>query len=533
MNLEGSMAHEHEGPPLQGGRRGSAHAKPGRLARRGLARLLAKKRPSREEADRGDDTEERARSGESARTDREARLEKLRAHHQQMLWVYWSVVLLGAWTLLAPLTFDYGRGLVEPSGGREVWLSLPTRARLMTWSDVVSGALLLVFGWRALTPNRPRSLWACCFVGIWLSLAPVLLWAPNAAAYLNGTLVGMLVIALTVLIPGMPNMPLFMKMGPATPPGWSYNPSSWPQRWVMIALGFAGFVVSRYLAAYQLGYIGSVWDPFFGDGTRRVLDSSMSQTLPISDAALGTVAYTFEFLMGFMGSPSRWRTMPWMVTLYGILVIPLGLVHIFLVISQPVMVGQWCTFCLLAAAIMLPMLPLEGDEVVAMGQHLVRAKRRGEPLWEVFWKGGSPEGSTRDERSPELLTLPQQPARVLKAGLWGMSVPWTLAASVLLGVALVFSPAVTGMARPPADVLRVAGLLIVTASVIAMGEVFRLARYLNVFLGVGVALVPWLLDGGTVAGRVTGLILGLAVALLALPRGPRLERYGGWDRLVR
>jgi hypothetical protein len=44
-----------------------------------------------------------------------------------------------------------------------------------------------------------------------------------------------------------------------------------------------------------------------------------------------------------MGSPARWYTMPWMVMFFGILVIPLGLVHILLVISQPVVVGEWCT----------------------------------------------------------------------------------------------------------------------------------------------------------------------------------------------
>jgi len=79
--------------------------------------------------------------------------------------------------------------------------------------------------------------------------------------------------------------------------------------------------------------------------------------------------------------------MPWMVVLFGILVIPLGLVHVFLVVSQPVVVGQWCTLCLVAAAIRWPMLPLEADEVVAMGQHLKQCKRRGERLWTVFWKG--------------------------------------------------------------------------------------------------------------------------------------------------
>lgn len=141
-------------------------------------------------------------------------------------------------------------------------------------------------------------------------------------------MVGALVIALTILIPGMPNMIMYMKMGGDLPPGWSYNPSSWPQRWIMIVLAFMGWIGSRYLAAFQLGYVEYAWDPFFGDGTLNVLNSDMSHSWPISDAALGTFAYTLEFLMGFMGATSRWRTMPWMVT-FGILVIPLGFVSIF------------------------------------------------------------------------------------------------------------------------------------------------------------------------------------------------------------
>lgn len=513
------------GPPRPGGG----------MASRGVTRPMAEQatRGARSRRQSGGRDGGGAEGGDHEHMGREDRERMLRMHHRQTLWVYWTLLLLGAWTLLSPVTFGYGSGVVPPSGGRELWLSDAARVAAMTWSDVASGLLLLVFGWRSLTPGRAVSLWACAGVGVWLSMAPVIFWAPTAAAYLNGTLVGMLVISLAVLVPGMPNMVRYMKHGPAQPPGWSYNPSSWPQRAVMIALGFAGFVVSRYLTAYQLGYVATVWDPFFGDGTRQVLDSRMSHAWPISDAALGSLAYTFEFLMGFMGSPSRWRTMPWMVTFYGILVIPLGLVHIFLVISQPVVVGAWCTFCLLAAAIMLPMLPLEGDEVVAMGQHMVQARRRGESLWHVFWKGGSPEGSTQDGRSPELQALPREPGHVLGSGLWGMSVPWTLLLSVGLGVWLVFLPVVFGTAKPASDVYRLGGLLTVTVSVIAMGEVFRLFRYLSVALGAGVAVVPWLVDGGSTGGLLAGLLTGLVVAIFALPSGPKRERYGSWDRFVR
>lgn len=363
---------------------------------------------------------------DASQGDREAQLEH---HHRQTLWVYWTIIVLGVWTLFSPLTFAYDLGVVAPSGGREVWLPLDSRITALKWSDILSGALLIVFGWRSLTPNRPISLWVCCFVGVWLSFAPLLFWAPTAVSYLNDTIVGAFVIALTVLIPGMPNMLMFMKMGPAVPPGWSYNPSSWPQRWIMIVLGFAGWLVSRYLASYQLGYIDTVWEPLFGTGSREVLESKVSRSLPISDAGLGSFAYTFEFLMGFMGSPARWRTMPWMVAFFGILVIPLGLVHIILVITQPVVVGHWCSLCLIAAAIMLPMLPLEFDEVVAMLQHLVAARRRKESLWRVFWLGGSPEGCHPDQRTPALASLPEQPNSVLAASVWGVSVPWTLALS--------------------------------------------------------------------------------------------------------
>lgn len=456
----------------------------------------------------------------------------LEQHHAKTLWVWWSVILLGLWVVVAPITFGYGTGVVQPSGGREVWLDLPARVAAMRWSDVATGALLVFFGWRSLTPNRPVSQWICCLLGCWLTVAPVLFWAPTAAAYLNDTVVGMLVIALTVLVPGMPNMVTYMKMGGDQPEGWSYNPSSWPQRWIMIALAFAGFVVSRYLAAYQLGYIDHVWDPFFGAGSRRVLDSKMSHMWPISDAALGALAYTFEFLMGFMGSTSRWRTMPWMVAMFGVLVIPLGLTHIVLVVSQPVMVGSWCTFCLLAAAIMLPMLPLEFDEVFAMIQHMVRSKRKGHGLWTVFWKGGPAGDASNDERSPKLVELPSKPRPVMNAATWGMSVPWTLVIVTALGLSLAFVPLVFGLQKPASDPPHLLGLLVVTFAVIAMGEPVRALRFVNVLLGVGIAIAPWLLGQASLAAKLVELALGLAIAVLSIPRGPKKEQYGMFDRWV-
>ncbi|MBI1355751.1 MAG: vitamin K epoxide reductase [Acidobacteria bacterium] len=497
--------HEHHGPGM---------------AARGVTRPMALKE-IREQHEHGE---------QHGGHDRSA---MLGMHHRQTLWVYWFLIMLGVWLVLNPLTFGYTQGTVEPSGGRDVWLTLGERAAAMKWSDILSGFLLIVFGWRSLRPNRPISLWICCFVGVWLTMAPVVFWSPTAAGFLNGSLVGMLVIGLTIMIPGMPNMIMFMAHGTTVPKGWSYNPSSWPQRWIMIAVGFVGYFVSRYLAAFQLGYIDFAWDPFFGDQTRQVLNSEMSHSFPISDAAMGTAAYTFEFLMGFMGSPQRWRTMPWMVFVFGILVIPLGLVHIFLVISQPVVVGHWCTFCLLAAAVMLPMIPLEVDEVVAMGQFMVQAKRKQLNLWKAFWLGGDVEGEGDDERSPALASLPEQPGKVFASSIWGMSFPWTLVVSALLGIGLMFVPAFLGGTGSVAEMNQVGGALILTMATLAMGEPMRLVRYLNVLLGLGVAAAPWLLGGAPAIAAFTSALVGLAVAALALPRGEIRERYGLWQRFVR
>lgn len=464
----------------------------------------------------------------------EQRQEMLHMHHMQTLWIYWTIVLLGAWMVMSPLTFDYGKNTVQPGGGREVWLPLAERIAAMKWSDIISGALLMIFGWRALSPNRPYSMWICCFIGIWISMAPLIFWAPSAVAYLNGTLVGVLIISLTILIPGMPNMVMFMKMGSEVPSGWSYNPSSWPQRWIMIVAGFFGWIVSRYLAAFQLGYIDTMWDPFFGQQSVQVLNSAMSHSLPISDAGLGSLAYTLEFLMGYMGSPSRWRTMPWMVAFFGILVIPLGLVHIFLVISQPLVVGAWCTFCLLAAAIMLPMIPLEADEVVAMGQHVVQARKKGERFWSIFWKGGKPIEMNKDTRSPKLMEFSNDPWKVIKASLWGMSLPWTLVVSSVLGLVIMILPSAFGVdiKTTAADIGHLGGALVVVIAVICMGEVLRMGRYINVLLGVGIAILPWLHAGNT-ALSVSYSLLGLAIAALSIPRGPKRETYGVWDRFVK
>ncbi|MBY0497445.1 MAG: vitamin K epoxide reductase family protein [Cyanobacteria bacterium] len=433
---------------------------------------------------------------------------------EKWLWTNATVALLGLWLISSPFTFGY------------------TRPALLL-SDVLSGTLLTVCSVLAFWPRWDFvGRWTVALVGIWLQAAPLFFWAPDAAAYLNDTLVGALAITLSILVPTMPGMAHHMEMmkpGPEIAPGWSYNPSTWHQRAPMIVLGFVGWMISRYLAAFQLGYIETVWDPFFGSGTRQVLTSEVSRMFPISDAGLGALAYTVEFLMAWMGGRTRWRSMPWMVTFFFIVIVPLGLTHIILVILQPVAVGEWCTLCLAAAFMMLIMIPFTVDEVIVTGQFLAAARRNGKSLWRTFWVGGTLEGGSDDTRTPRY----GAPVRPLsEAVTWGVTPPWTLVASAIAGVWVMFSPVLLGSEVPAAHSDQVAGALVVTVAVISTAEVVRAFRFVNVLLGAWILASGWMLSGASAAAQWNGLVAGLLILALSLPRGHIRERYGAWQSWI-
>jgi uncharacterized membrane protein len=169
------------------------------------------------------------------------------------------------------------------------------------------------------------------------------------------------------------------------PPGWSYNPSSWPQRLPLIGAAVLGFAIATYLALFQLHVVDDVWEPFFGDGSRRVLTSGASRVLPIPDAALGAIGYLADAVSGAIGGRHRWRRMPWIVVLFGVAVGPLGAVSILLVILQPLVYDAWCTLCLASAVISVVMIGPAMDEVLASLQHIARERRAGRSVWRTFW----------------------------------------------------------------------------------------------------------------------------------------------------
>jgi uncharacterized membrane protein len=433
------------------------------------------------------------------------------SHGERTLWPHFANITLGLWLITSAFALGY-------------------RSTALQVSDVASGALVILFA--ALSLSRRPFLklwapWANSLVGLWLLFAPLVFWAPTAAAYSNDTLAGALVVVFAILAPGMPMAKgMSMESGPDVPRGWSYNPSSWPQRAPIIALALVGFFLSRQMTAFQLGHVATLTDPFFGIGTQRVLTSTVSKAFPIPDAGLGAVAYMVEFLMGFMGDKRRWRTMPWMVTFFGILVVPLGVVSVTLITLQPLAVGAWCTPCLIAAVAMLIMIAFTLDEVVAMVQFLVQARREGQPFWRIFWLGGTLR------EAPD--TGPVRPDVVsVQAMLWGVALPWNLLLSIVAGVWLMLTPSVFGSAGLAAHSEHLVGALIVTIAVMALADVGRAVRFVNIIFGAWVIAAPWLLAGTTFSSKCSDAIAGALVIFLSFRRGPVVERYGSFERYIR
>ncbi len=407
-------------------------------------------------------------------------------------WPNRLLILLGIWLISSPPTLGYGGALAR--------------------HDVIAGLCLIVFGEAAFRLRRAWLAWFNTLFGVWITFAPLAFWTDSAAAYTNATLVGLLVAVCASVIPTQAGE----SAEDGLPPGWNDNPSQWHHRGPIVLLAFLGFLTARYLAAFQLGHVETVWEPFFGNGTVEILTSDVSHAFPVSDAGLGAWSYLLDALAGAIGGTTRWRRMPWMVILFGLFIVPPGATALVLVMLQPIAVGTWCTLCLTASAIMLFMVPPALDEVIASLQLLARARRRGR-FWKTFWQGIGPEDG-------EAATLPRRSHAVP---------PLTLVGASLAGVAVMAGPSALEMTDHAADAAHVAGALIVTIAVIAFAQAGRVFRWLIFFPGLGLAAAIWFLKGADVTDRLIATGLGIAASALSIPLGRITRRFGSYDRWVR
>ncbi len=383
---------------------------------------------------------------------------------------------LGVWLLFTPLLFGVA---TSPCG----------------ISDALCGLALIAGG--LLLRSRLQLGIGLLGVGVWLQLSPLVFWAPSALSYLNDTGVGMLAVILA--FQWLPKK----EEENVSPSGWSFNPSGWPHRRALAVLALLCACCARYMALFQLGYRDSVWDPFFAGGTLHVITSPLSRSFPLSDAGLGALCYTLEFLLAWQGGVDRWIRMPWLVFSFAFLVIPVGVISIILIISQPLVVGAWCSWCLATALLMLLMIVLAAPEFVATCRLLASSKARGESPLKVFWRGSSLKLKTRVSRE----TLSQ-----------GWTLPLSLALAFVVGGWVVVSPY---LFKNDASVVNfMIGPLVMALAIAACAEVFRSLRHGYWLLGGALILSAFLMHGG-----LNNAAAGILLILLSRHPGRILERY--------
>jgi nucleoside-diphosphate-sugar epimerase len=461
------------------------------------------------------------RNAEELRARHEA---QIRSEHRDSRWAHLVNMGLATWLITQPLLIN----VQEP---------------LLRWSEVVLGTALFVCAALALSWRAPWARWLCAGIGALVMAAPFLFSTSNAAAYLSDSLVGALIFGFAVGTKPEPGSSAVAALtGPEIPPGWSFNPSNWTQRLPIIALALIGLYVSRYLAAYQLDHIPDVWDPFFAgsptdpqNGTEEVITSVVSRAFPVSDAAVGGYIYLLEILTGFVGSRMRWRTMPWLVLLFGLMIAPLGVISILFIIIQPVVIGTWSAIALIGATAVLLQIPYSLDELLATIQFLYRRKAAGQNWLRVLFLGDTDEEPTAKgaKRLETLADEFDQPAgRVIKSMLGGgVSLPWNLALAALIGFALLFSRVTLGVDGALANAHHVIGSLVLTVISVAAAEVARPARWLNTLLGIALIATPLVWQSNTLP-LLASVVLGLALIVLSVRRGSVRERYGNWSRLI-
>lgn len=110
---------------------------------------------------------------------------------------------------------------------------------------------------------------------------------------------------------------------------------------------------------------------------------------------------------------------------------------------------------------------------------------------------------------------------------------WPRIGNALLGVWLMIAPALLSYEYPASQNDRIVGPIAATIAVVAIAQVMRPLRWLNLAAGLWLVVAPFALDYDVTRAIMNDVLVGAAMIVLAQIRGPITDRFGGgWSALL-
>lgn len=109
---------------------------------------------------------------------------------------------------------------------------------------------------------------------------------------------------------------------------------------------------------------------------------------------------------------------------------------------------------------------------------------------------------------------------------------WAQVMNLLVGLFLMFAPAIWSFDKPASDHHYIVAPLVITFAIMAIWEVNRNVRWFNMMAGAWLLISPLILGSeGTVA--VIDSFCAILIMLFSLSKGRIKKRYGGgWRSLI-
>lgn len=114
---------------------------------------------------------------------------------------------------------------------------------------------------------------------------------------------------------------------------------------------------------------------------------------------------------------------------------------------------------------------------------------------------------------------------------------WAQASNVILGIWLIFSPAILHFDSPPSNapttIARAIAPIVIVIGLLALRDVTRIFRWLLFLPALWLVLSPWFLHYPPGVPLANQELVGIAIAILASIPGPITKRTGGgWLSLL-